>query len=62
MDRDLTLEISGRAAADIAASVRALIERGALRPGQALPPVRTLADGAMVKVEQAPRATTTPAK
>jgi len=24
--------------------------------------VRTLADGAMVKVEQAPRATTTPAK
>lgn len=44
MDRDLTLEISGRAAADIAASVRALIERGALRPGQALPPVRTLAD------------------
>ncbi|HEU0181696.1 MAG TPA: aminotransferase class I/II-fold pyridoxal phosphate-dependent enzyme [Agromyces mariniharenae] len=44
MDRDLTLEISGRAAADIAASVRALIERGALQPGQALPPVRTLAD------------------
>lgn len=44
MDRDLTLEISGRAAADIAASVRALIERGALQPGQALPPVRALAD------------------
>ena len=44
MDRELTLEISGRAAADIAASVRALIERGALQPGQALPPVRTLAD------------------
>lgn len=44
MDRDLTLEISGRAAADIADSVRALIERGALQPGQALPPVRTLAD------------------
>ncbi|NUT57366.1 MAG: GntR family transcriptional regulator, partial [Agromyces sp.] len=40
----MTLEISGRAAADIAASVRALIERGALQPGQALPPVRTLAD------------------
>jgi DNA-binding transcriptional MocR family regulator len=44
MERDLTLEISGRAAADIADSVRALIERGALQPGQALPPVRTLAD------------------
>ena len=44
MDRDLTLEISGRAAADIADSVRALIERGALQPGQSLPPVRTLAD------------------
>lgn len=44
MDRDLTLEISGRAAADIADSVRALIERGALQPGQALPPVRALAD------------------
>lgn len=44
MERDLTHEISGRAAADIADSVRALIERGALQPGQSLPPVRTLAD------------------
>ena len=40
----MTLEISGRSAADIAASVRALIERGALRPGDPLPPVRNLAD------------------
>lgn len=44
MERELTLEISGRSAADIAASVRALIERGALRPGEPLPPVRALAD------------------
>ncbi|MFE5671824.1 aminotransferase class I/II-fold pyridoxal phosphate-dependent enzyme [Agromyces sp. NPDC056523] len=44
MDHDLTLEIAGRSAADIAASVRALIERGALRPGDPLPPVRNLAD------------------
>ena len=41
MDRDMTLEITGRSAADIADSVRALIERGALQPGEALPPVRT---------------------
>lgn len=40
----MTLEITGRSAADIAASVRALIERGALRPGDPLPPVRSLAD------------------
>lgn len=40
----MTLEITGRSAADIAASVRALIERGALLPGDALPPVRNLAD------------------
>ncbi|GAA2024604.1 aminotransferase class I/II-fold pyridoxal phosphate-dependent enzyme [Agromyces tropicus] len=40
----MTLEITGRSAADIAASVRALIERGALRPGDSLPPVRNLAD------------------
>ncbi len=40
----MTLEISGRSAADIAASVRALIERGALQPGDPLPPVRNLAD------------------
>ncbi|GGI47171.1 DNA-binding transcriptional MocR family regulator [Agromyces flavus] len=40
----MTLEITGRSAADIAASVRALIERGALSPGDPLPPVRNLAD------------------
>ncbi|MUN08389.1 aminotransferase class I/II-fold pyridoxal phosphate-dependent enzyme [Agromyces luteolus] len=44
MDRDMTLEITGRSAADIAASVRALIERGILLPGDPLPPVRGLAD------------------
>jgi DNA-binding transcriptional MocR family regulator len=44
MDHDMTLEITGRSAADIAASVRALIERGALLPGDPLPPVRSLAD------------------
>jgi DNA-binding transcriptional MocR family regulator len=44
MDHDMTLEITGRSAADIAASVRALIERGALNPGDPLPPVRNLAD------------------
>jgi DNA-binding transcriptional MocR family regulator len=40
----MTLEITGRSAADIAASVRALIERGRLLPGDPLPPVRNLAD------------------
>jgi curli production assembly/transport component CsgG/holdfast attachment protein HfaB len=30
LDGDMTLEISGRSAADIAASVRALIERGVI--------------------------------
>jgi DNA-binding transcriptional MocR family regulator len=40
----MTLEITGRSAAEIAASVRERIERGALRPGDALPSVRTLAD------------------
>jgi DNA-binding transcriptional MocR family regulator len=40
----MTLEITGRSAADIAASVRALIERGTLLPGDPLPPVRNLAD------------------
>ncbi|WP_400998872.1 aminotransferase class I/II-fold pyridoxal phosphate-dependent enzyme [Agromyces sp. GXQ0307] len=40
----MTLEITGRSAADIAASVRALIERGVLLPGDPLPPVRGLAD------------------
>lgn len=44
MDGDMTLEITGRSASDIAASVRALIERGALQPGDPLPPVRNLAD------------------
>ncbi|WP_243695185.1 aminotransferase class I/II-fold pyridoxal phosphate-dependent enzyme [Agromyces protaetiae] len=40
----MTLQISGRAATDIAASIRELVERGTLRPGDALPPVRALAD------------------
>ncbi len=40
----MTLEITGRSAAEIAASVRERIERGALRPGDPLPSVRTLAD------------------
>lgn len=40
----MTLHITGRSAADIAASVRALIERGTLLPGDPLPPVRNLAD------------------
>lgn len=40
----MTEQISGGSAADIADSVRALQERGALRAGDALPPVRTLAD------------------
>ncbi|MFC0672460.1 aminotransferase class I/II-fold pyridoxal phosphate-dependent enzyme [Brachybacterium hainanense] len=35
--------ISGSTAAEIADSIRALIERGALSPGDALPPVRSLA-------------------
>lgn len=39
MDHDIT----GSTAADIAASVRGLRERGALRPGSPLPPVRELA-------------------
>jgi DNA-binding transcriptional MocR family regulator len=36
--------IAGATASEIADSVRNLRERGALRPGEALPPVRTLAD------------------
>ncbi len=40
----MTLEITGRSAAEIAASLRERIERGALRPGDPLPSVRTLAD------------------
>ncbi|QBR74391.1 aminotransferase class I/II-fold pyridoxal phosphate-dependent enzyme [Microbacterium sediminis] len=41
-DADI-LRISGATAAEIADSIRALVERGALAPGDALPPVRTLA-------------------
>ena len=40
----MDLEISGRSASEIADSLRALIERGTLRPGDALPPVRALAE------------------
>jgi DNA-binding transcriptional MocR family regulator len=36
--------IHGSSAAEIADSVRALVERGMLAPGQSLPPVRTLAE------------------
>jgi DNA-binding transcriptional MocR family regulator len=39
-----TREITGGSASDIAASVRMLQERGALRAGDALPPVRALAE------------------
>jgi DNA-binding transcriptional MocR family regulator len=44
MDGDMELEISGRSASEIAESLRALIERGILRPGDPLPSVRSLAD------------------
>ena len=40
----MDLEISGRSASEIADSLRALVERGRLRPGDALPPVRALAE------------------
>ncbi|WP_285463592.1 aminotransferase class I/II-fold pyridoxal phosphate-dependent enzyme [Agromyces sp. NBRC 114283] len=43
-DHDVIAEIEGRSAAEIADSLRALIERGRLRPGDALPPVRSLAE------------------
>ncbi len=36
--------ITGESAAEIADSIRSLIDRGTLSPGSALPPVRTLAD------------------
>lgn len=36
--------ITGRTAAEIAGSLRTLVERGALRPGDALPSVRALAE------------------
>jgi DNA-binding transcriptional MocR family regulator len=41
----MDLDIRGRSASEIADSLRALIERGDLRPGQAIPPVRALAEG-----------------
>jgi DNA-binding transcriptional MocR family regulator len=41
---DATQQIEGRTAMEIADSVRTLLERGALRPGDALPPVRALAE------------------
>ncbi|MGX1702543.1 aminotransferase class I/II-fold pyridoxal phosphate-dependent enzyme [Microbacterium sp. NPDC055357] len=40
----MDLAISGGTATEIAESVRALVERGSLRPGDPLPPVRTLAE------------------
>jgi DNA-binding transcriptional MocR family regulator len=40
----MNLDISGRSASEITESLRALLERGDLRPGDALPPVRSLAD------------------
>ncbi|WP_109209487.1 MULTISPECIES: aminotransferase class I/II-fold pyridoxal phosphate-dependent enzyme [Microbacterium] len=40
----MDLDISGRSAAEIAESLRALIERGDLHPGEAIPPVRALAE------------------
>ncbi len=44
-DTRLTLEpIGGETAAEIAESVRALIDRGTLTPGDILPPVRSLAE------------------
>src|SRR6478735_6700402 len=43
-DGDVSIDIEGRSAAEIAESLRTLIERGALRPGDALPPVRSLAE------------------
>lgn len=40
----MTQHITGTTAADIAESVRALVDRGTLVPGEILPPVRTLAE------------------
>ncbi|MGL4254867.1 MAG: aminotransferase class I/II-fold pyridoxal phosphate-dependent enzyme [Microbacterium sp.] len=40
----MDLEISGRSAAEISDSLRGLVERRMLRPGDALPSVRSLAD------------------
>lgn len=39
----MTPAITGRTASEIAESIRALVERGALSPGEPLPPVRALA-------------------
>lgn len=38
------IDVSGRSAAEIAAALRERIERRELRPGDALPPIRTLAE------------------
>src|SRR5918994_5316723 len=43
-DGDMDLEITGRSASEIADSLRALVERGTLRAGDALPSVRSLAE------------------
>ncbi|MEZ3160265.1 aminotransferase class I/II-fold pyridoxal phosphate-dependent enzyme [Microbacterium sp. BWT-B31] len=43
MNGDPNLEIAGRSATEIAESLRALIDRGILSPGDPLPPVRALA-------------------
>jgi DNA-binding transcriptional MocR family regulator len=40
----MDLDITGRTASEIVASLRSLIERGVLRPRDPLPPVRALAD------------------
>ncbi|KQZ84245.1 transcriptional regulator [Microbacterium sp. Root166] len=40
----MDLEITGRSASEIADSLRALVERGSLQAGDALPPVRALAE------------------
>jgi DNA-binding transcriptional MocR family regulator len=40
----MTIDIRGSSASEIADSLRALVERGGLRAGDALPPVRTLAE------------------
>jgi DNA-binding FadR family transcriptional regulator len=40
----MTIDIRGSSASEIAESLRELVERGSLRSGDALPPVRTLAE------------------
>jgi DNA-binding transcriptional MocR family regulator len=44
MNGDMNHGISGRTASEIADSLRGLVERGMLRPGDPLPPVRALAE------------------